>query len=34
MPIVIGDKIEKELPYPGEIKVSVIRKMKVIEYAK
>ena len=30
----IADKIEKELQYPGEIKVSVIREMRVIEYAK
>ncbi len=31
---VIADKIEKELQYPGEIKVSVIRETRVIEYAK
>jgi ribonuclease Y len=30
----IADKIEKELQYPGEIKVSVIRETRVIEYAK
>ncbi len=30
----VADKIEKELQYPGEIKVSVIREMRVIEYAK
>ena len=30
----IADKVEKELQYPGEIKVSVIREMRVIEYAK
>lgn len=30
----IADNIEKELQYPGEIKVSVIREMRVIEYAK
>ncbi len=30
----IADKIEKELQYPGEIKVSVIREMRVIEYAR
>jgi len=29
----IADKIESELQYPGEIKVSVIREMRVIEYA-
>ena len=29
-----ADKIEKELQYPGEIKVSVIRETRVIEYAK
>jgi len=30
----IADKIEKELQYPGEIKVSVLRETRVIEYAK
>ena len=30
----IADKIEKEMQYPGEIKVSVIREMRVIEYAR
>jgi ribonuclease Y len=30
----IADKIQNELQYPGEIKVSVIREMRVIEYAK
>ena len=30
----IADKIEKELQYPGEIKVSVIRETRVIEYAR
>jgi len=30
----IADKIEKELKYPGEIKVSVIRESRVIEYAR
>lgn len=30
----IADKIESELQYPGEIKVSVIRETRVIEYAK
>jgi ribonuclease Y len=30
----IADQIEKELQYPGEIKVSVIRETRVIEYAK
>jgi ribonuclease Y len=30
----IAKKIEEELRYPGEIKVTVIREMKVIEYAR
>ena len=30
----IADKIQEELRYPGEIKVNVIREMRVIEYAK
>jgi len=30
----IANKIEKELNYPGEIKVSVIREKRVIQYAK
>ena len=30
----VADKIEKELQYPGEIKVSVIRETRVIEYAR
>ena len=30
----IADKIEKELQYPGEIRVSVIRETRVIEYAR
>ncbi len=30
----IADKIEKDLQYPGEIKVSVIRETRVIEYAR
>lgn len=30
----IAEKIEKELQYPGEIKVSVIRETRVIEYAR
>ena len=30
----IADKIEKELQYPGEIKVSCIRETRVIEYAR
>lgn len=30
----IADKIEKELKYPGEIKVNVIREMRVTEYAR
>jgi len=30
----IADKIEKDLKYPGEIKVNVIRESRVIEYAR
>ena len=30
----IGDKIEKDMQYPGEIKISVIRETRVIEYAR
>lgn len=30
----IADKIEKELKYPGEIKVNVIRETRAIEYAR
>ncbi|MBI2030851.1 ribonuclease Y, partial [Candidatus Kaiserbacteria bacterium] len=30
----IADKIEKEMQYPGEIKVSVIRETRVTEYAR
>jgi ribonuclease Y len=30
----VANKIEKELKYPGEIKVSVIREMRVTEYAR
>ncbi|MFA6338549.1 MAG: ribonuclease Y [Candidatus Paceibacterota bacterium] len=30
----IASKIEQELKYPGEIKVNVIREMRVIEYAR
>ena len=30
----IAKKIQEELKYPGEIKVNVIREMRVIEYAK
>ncbi len=30
----ISDQIEKELKYPGEIKVTVIRENRVVEYAK
>jgi len=30
----IADKIEKELKYPGEIKVNVIREVRVTEYAR
>lgn len=30
----IADQIEKEMQYPGEIKISVIRETRVIEYAR
>jgi ribonuclease Y len=30
----IAKRIEEELQYPGEIKVTLIREMKVIEYAR
>ena len=30
----VADRIEKELQYPGEIKVFVIRETRVIEYAR
>ncbi len=30
----IADQIHQELRYPGEIKVSVIRETRVIEYAR
>jgi ribonuclease Y len=30
----IADKIENELKYPGEIKVHLIREMRVVEYAR
>ena len=30
----IANKIQEELKYPGEIKVNVIREMRVVEYAK
>ncbi|PIZ99770.1 MAG: ribonuclease Y [Candidatus Komeilibacteria bacterium CG_4_10_14_0_2_um_filter_37_10] len=30
----IADKIEKELKYPGEIKVNLIRETRIIEYAR
>jgi ribonuclease Y len=30
----IADQIEKEMQYPGEIKVSVMRETRVIEYAR
>ena len=30
----IAQEIEKELKYPGEIKVNVIRETRVIEYAR
>jgi ribonuclease Y len=30
----IAHKIEQELKYPGEIRVSVIRETRVVEYAK
>jgi len=30
----IADRIQEELNYPGEIKVTAIREMRVIEYAR
>jgi ribonuclease Y len=30
----IADKIEKELKYPGEIKVNVIREIRAVEIAR
>lgn len=30
----IADKVEKEMQYPGEIKISVLRETRVIEYAR
>jgi ribonuclease Y len=30
----IAKKIEAELKYPGEIKINVIREMRVVEYAR
>jgi ribonucrease Y len=30
----IARKIEKELSYPGQIKVTVIREVRAVEYAK
>ena len=30
----IADKVEKELEYPGQIKVNVIREVRNVEYAK
>jgi ribonuclease Y len=30
----IAKKIEKELSYPGQIKVTVIREVRAVEYAK
>ena len=30
----IADQIETELAYPGQIRVSVIRESRVVEYAK
>jgi len=30
----IADKIEKDLDYPGQIKVTVIREMRAVQYAR
>jgi ribonuclease Y len=30
----VANKIEKELTYPGQIKVTVIRETRAVEYAK
>ena len=30
----VAERIEKELKYPGEIKVTVIRETRVIEFAR
>ena len=30
----IAERIEKELKYPGEIKIAVIRESRIIEYAR
>jgi ribonuclease Y len=30
----MAKKIEKELRYPGQIKVTVIRETRIVEYAK
>jgi ribonuclease Y len=34
MSIDIAKKIEKELTYPGQIRVTVIRETRAVEYAK
>ncbi len=34
MAINIAKKIEEELKYPGEIRVSVIRETRIVEYAR
>ena len=30
----IADRVEKELKYPGEIKINIIRETKAIEFAR
>ena len=30
----IAEKIEKEMDYPGQIKVNLVRETRVIDYAK
>lgn len=30
----IANKIEKEMEYPGQIKVNVVRETRIIEYAR